>query len=230
MNEESIANSMVKAEAKRLGFDVCGLAHAEPVDKHTGSFFSSWLNEKKNADMDYLANYHDKRFDPQVLVEGTQTIVSVALNYYPAQFIPPTEYQIAWYAYGKDYHEVVKQRLQKLLAELQIKYPSLTGRAFCDTAPVFERYWAWKAGLGWIGKNCMDAGIQLTHFKRLHHIIVSPRIKTFYFIIGRTKCGKHNNRISFISRFYTFTDFQSIDIRQYNICQHQVKVLFLSFF
>ena len=155
MNEEIIANSMVKAEAQRLGFDVCGLAHAEPVDASTSSFFDCWLNEKRNADMDYLANYHDKRLDPRVLVEGTQTIVSVALNYYPAQFIPPSEYQIAWYAYGKDYHEVMKQRLQKLLANLQAKYPLLTGRGFCDTAPVFERYWAWKAGLGWIGKNCM---------------------------------------------------------------------------
>jgi epoxyqueuosine reductase len=146
---------MVKAEAKRLGFDICGLAKAEPVDEHTGTFLNRWLSEKKNADMTYLANYYDKRLNPQLLVEGTRTVISVALNYYPSRQIPQDKYQIAWYAYGKDYHEIVKPRLQALLSALQQYYPTLTGRAFCDTAPVLERFWATKAGLGWIGKNCM---------------------------------------------------------------------------
>ena len=159
---EVISSNMVKAEAKRLGFDICGLAAAEPVDTHVSAFLNRWLGDKKNADMDYLANYRDKRFDPRLLVEGTRTVISVALNYYPARRIPADEYQIAWYAYGKDYHEIVKPRLQELLSTLQQTYPTLSGRAFCDTAPVLERFWAWKAGLGWIGKNCMliipDAG------------------------------------------------------------------------
>lgn len=146
---------MVKAEAKRLGFDICGLAKAEPVEEHIGSFLNHWLGERKNAGMDYLANYRDKRLDPRLLVEGTKTIISVALNYYPTRQIPHNEYQIAWYAYGKDYHEIVKPKLQALLSTLQQTYPTLSGRAFCDTAPVLERFWAWKAGLGWIGKNCM---------------------------------------------------------------------------
>ena len=79
---------MVKAEAKRLGFDICGLAKAEPVEEHIGSFLNHWLGERKNAGMDYLANYRDKRLDPRLLVEGTKTIISVALNYYPTRQIP----------------------------------------------------------------------------------------------------------------------------------------------
>lgn len=109
--------------------------------------------------MDYLARNLDLRYDPQKLVEGTKTIVSVALNYYPAQKMNPGEYTLSYYAYGKDYHVVVKQRLFELFRLLKEKLLAdgfnLEGRAFCDTAPVSERYWAWRAGVGFIGKNTL---------------------------------------------------------------------------
>ena len=155
MTDTILSNEIIKAEAQRLGFDICGLAVAEPIDNHTHSFVSQWLEEGKQAEMDYLNHYLEKRSDPRLLVEGTQTIVSVALNYYPRKMIPKDEYQIAWYAYGKDYHDIIHAKLSQLMLQLQKKYPALTGRIFCDTAPVLERYWAWKAGLGWIGKNTL---------------------------------------------------------------------------
>ena len=86
-----------------------------------------------------MQNYEDKRLDPRLLVEGARTVISVALNYYPETKLPENEYQIAWYAYGKDYHDVMKAKLKTLLEFIQSNY-SAGGRAFCDTAPVLERY------------------------------------------------------------------------------------------
>lgn len=148
-----IPNKLIKAEANTLGFDVCGLARAETVNEETQTFMEQWLQSGKQAEMAYLNRNFDKRCNPKLLVEDACTVISVALNYYPSQFIRPEEYQIAWYTYGQDYHEVIRHKLQKLLLRLQEYYPTLSGRAFCDTGSVLERYWAWKAGLGWIGKN-----------------------------------------------------------------------------
>lgn len=104
--------------------------------------------------MAYMANHFDKRCDPALLVEGTRCVVSVALNYYPATQLPEDEYQFAWYAYGMDYHDFMREKLTTLFRFIQESdVPELDGRVFCDTAPVPERYWAWRAGLGWIGKN-----------------------------------------------------------------------------
>ena len=112
-----------------------------------------------------MQNYEDKRLDPRLLVEGARTVISVALNYYPDTKLPIEEYQIAWYAYGKDYHDVMKKKLNALLEFIILPSTSaetiapatspltVSGRVFCDTAPILERYWAWRAGLGWIGKN-----------------------------------------------------------------------------
>ena len=117
------------------------------------------------AEMAYMQNYEDKRLDPRLLVEGARTVISVALNYYPETKLPIEEYQIAWYAYGKDYHDVMKKKLNALLEFIILSSTSsetivpatspltVSGRIFCDTAPILERYWAWRAGLGWIGKN-----------------------------------------------------------------------------
>ena len=97
--------------------------------------------------------YREKRLNPCYLVEGTQSIVSVALNYYPEKFLDEKQYQLAWYAYGKDYHEVMREKLASLYNYIHKEIIPLNGRFFCDKAPVLERYWAWRAGLGWIGKN-----------------------------------------------------------------------------
>lgn len=142
----------IKSIAIELGFSACGVAKAEKVDSKITTYFKNWIEKGYHADMDYLANYYDKRMDPQILVPGTKSIISLALNYYPEKFIPEKEYQIAWYAYGKDYHFLIKDKLTQLFKAIHDITP-IEGRVFCDTAPVLERYWAWKAGLGWIGKN-----------------------------------------------------------------------------
>lgn len=141
----------IEAEAKNLGFFVCGFARACTVTNAMRNHYTEWLAKGGNADMHYLENYLDKRFDPRLLMPGVKTIVVVALNYYPAHRLPEGEPQIADYALGQDYHDIVKGKLRQLAARAGItEY-----RTFVDTAPVLERYWAVQAGLGWIGKNQM---------------------------------------------------------------------------
>lgn len=139
----------IKVEASRLGFFVCGFAKAEPVSEAMRRHYLGWLADGRNADMAYLGNNLDKRFDPRLLMPGVKTIVVVAQNYFPARRLPEGEPQIADYALGLDYHDIVKQKLRQLAATVGIA----DYRAFVDTAPVLERYWAVRAGLGWIGKN-----------------------------------------------------------------------------
>ena len=139
----------IKAEASRLGFFVCGFARAEPVSEAMRRHYLGWLADGRNADMAYLGNNLDKRFDPRLLMPGVKTIVVVAQNYFPARRLAEGEPQIADYALGLDYHDIVKQKLRQLAATVGIA----DYRAFVDTAPVLERYWAVRAGLGWIGKN-----------------------------------------------------------------------------
>ena len=184
MNSE--LSNKIKAEALSLGFSACGIARAEAVSRDVAEGFMSWLNHGGHATMAYMENHLEKRLDPRLLVPGTKSIVSVALNYAPAQRLPEGEYQIAAYALGKDYHDIVKNKLRQL-AQVIIQYltphqlprggesdgaslkastrEDLEGRApksvldgdsyrvFSDSAPVLERYWAVKAGLGWVGRN-----------------------------------------------------------------------------
>lgn len=151
----TLSLSHLKSLAARLGFSACGVAPAAPVDKAVTENFYRWIADGNHAEMGYLANHIEKRLDPTLLMEGAQSVVSVALNYYPTQLLDSSrQYEFAWYAYGQDYHDVMKARLadlvKALLADMEgeVRY-----RLFCDTAPVLERYWAWRCGLGWIGKN-----------------------------------------------------------------------------
>ena len=140
----------IKAEALRLGFSACGIAKAEPVDAETAGAFQNWLHKGGHATMQYMENYEDKRLDPRLLMPGVKSIISVALNYTPARPVAG----IANYAIGKDYHDIVKQKLHQLAhSSLFTLHSSFNYRAFADSAPVLERYWAMKAGLGFIGKN-----------------------------------------------------------------------------
>jgi epoxyqueuosine reductase len=145
----------IKKSALRVGFSFCGVAAASEVDADEQQRYLRWLHNGNHDEMHYLENHIEKRFHPERLVEGCRTIVSVALNYYPPQQIPEEEYQLAWYAYGTDYHLLVKEKLQQMVEELRpwLGDTAPQVRVFCDTAPVLERYWAWKAGLGWRGKN-----------------------------------------------------------------------------
>lgn len=139
----------IKAEAKNLGFFACGIAKAGRVDDSFAARFKEWLSLKRHAGMEYMANNLDKRLDPRLLMDGLKSIICVALNYTPAQKMPEGELQFAAYALGHDYHDIVKMKLHTLAARLGMT----NYRAFCDSAPVLERYWAVQAGLGWVGRN-----------------------------------------------------------------------------
>lgn len=145
---------MIKAEANDLGFSACGMAKAGPVSTDHADFFRKWLLKGCQADMAYMECHTDKRLDPTLLMERATTVVSVALNYFPSRQIPSSGLQLSWYAYGKDYHDVMKEKLYQLLNRIQCRAGfSVNGRAFCDTAPVLEKYWACQCGIGWIGKH-----------------------------------------------------------------------------
>lgn len=143
----------IEAEALRLGFTACGFAQTEPVDEEAVEVLDRWTGQGYHADMGYMERNRELRLDPTLLLPGCRTLIVVALNYYPQQLLPKESYQIAYYAYGKDYHRVVKDKLHQLLAYIRALVPDVKGRAFCDTAPLLERYWAVKAGLGFIGRN-----------------------------------------------------------------------------
>ena len=159
--------SRIKDFALSLGFDAVGICKAEAVDKINSTSYQSWLANSYQTDMDYMARNVEKRLDPTLLVEGAKSVIMVALNYYPSQFQPIEHPQIAYYAYGKDYHEVVKGKLKTLYEYCQSLDSTIEGRYFCDTAPLLERYWAAKAGLGWIGK---------------HSLLIIPRRGSYFFL------------------------------------------------
>lgn len=150
LTEGILNTSLIKAEALRLGFSACGLAPAEPVDKVYAERKRQWVSEGRHADMQYMERNMDKRLDPRLLVEGARTVVSVALNYYPAEKL--NGWVLSRYVYGQDYHDVVKARLRQLVAHIPSKDGYET-RVFVDTAPLDERYWAWRCGLGWQGRS-----------------------------------------------------------------------------
>ena len=141
----------IKQLAAEVGFSACGIARVEPVPADEMDHYDRWITEGCHAGMHYMENHRPIRLDPNGLVEGARSIVSVALNYFPKERRDPLEPHIAYYAYGKDYHMVVKEKLRQLWQRLAVVGEE--ARCFTDSAPLFERYWAWKAGLGWIGKN-----------------------------------------------------------------------------
>ncbi len=150
----------IKAEAQRLGFFACGIAQARPVDEETAAHLKRWLDDEKFAGMDYMNNNTDKRLDPRLLLKNAQSIICVALNYAPKQAFAPHEYHIANYALGQDYHDIMKHKLRQLAASCGFEDDLISQnpqakrcRIFVDSGPILERYWAERAGLGWIGKN-----------------------------------------------------------------------------
>lgn len=153
-NKDSISRQ-IKEYATSIGFDACGICEAEEIEAIENEHYRMWVEKGYHADMEYMALNIDKRCDPTLLVDNAKSIISLALNYYPHELQSETVPQFAYYAYGKDYHDVMKAKLQQLLAYIQTLLPSVNGRIFCDTAPVLERYWAAKAGLGFIGKNTL---------------------------------------------------------------------------
>ena len=144
--------AIIKQEAKRLGFDFCGVSKAEFLEEEAPRL-EAWLNSKKHGKMEYMENHFDKRLNPTLLVDGAKSVVSLLYNYYPEQTQITDSPKISKYAYGKDYHEIIKEKLKEFLNTLKEKIGDVNGRAFVDSAPVLDKAWAKKSGLGWIGKN-----------------------------------------------------------------------------
>jgi epoxyqueuosine reductase len=142
----------IKQLAKELGFDHCGIAEAVQLDDDAYRL-EQWLKKGMHGSMQYMENYFDKRIDPRKLVDNAQSVITLLMNYFPEQQQRPDAPQIAKYAYGADYHEVIRAKLKTMLLRMEEKIGAITGRGFVDSAPVLERSWASRSGLGWIGKN-----------------------------------------------------------------------------
>lgn len=169
--------SIIKSTAKRLGFDFCGVAKAGFLEEEAPKL-EEWLNRNYNGEMGYLANHFDKRLDPTKLVEGAKTVVSLIYNYYPEQKLPETSNSIklAKYAYGEDYHFVIRDKLNEFLEILRDEIGEIDGRGFVDSAPVMERQWAQKAGLGWLGKNSLLLNREIGSFFFLAELIIDLEV------------------------------------------------------
>ena len=149
-----IASQWIIAEAERLGFDACGIARAT-VLKEESMHVEHWLESDCEGEMGYLTRNKEKRYDPRLLAEGTKSIVTVLYNYFPKQTLSDSDrFKIAKYAYGADYHDVLKRKMRQLLERIETQTGKLEGtRVFVDSAPVLDRAWAVRCGLGFIGKN-----------------------------------------------------------------------------
>jgi epoxyqueuosine reductase len=166
LNENKPYSDLIKSEAQRLGFADCGIAKATFLDTEAKNL-EKWLKEGRHGEMQYMENHFEKRVNPQKLVENAKSVISVIFNYYPSHAQPEGTYKISKYAYGKDYHFILKDKLRNLFNYLKSIIPEVQGRVFVDTAPVMDKVWAQKAGLGWIGKNTN---------------LINPKLGSYFFI------------------------------------------------
>ncbi len=149
--------TIVKQTAQKLGFDFCGISKAEFLEDEAPRL-EAWLKKGNHGEMCYMENHFDKRLDPSKLVPGAKSVVSLLYNYYPEKDLAeehPDHLKLAKYAYGEDYHFVIKDRLKTFMSILKEEIGDVEGRVFVDSAPVMERQWAAKSGLGWLGKNTL---------------------------------------------------------------------------
>jgi epoxyqueuosine reductase len=166
MNIKQKHTQLIKTEAKRLGFLSCGVSKAEFLEEEAPRL-EKWLNQNMHGEMQYMENHFDKRLDPTKLVDDSKSVISLLLNYYPEDQQNTNSYKLSKYAYGTDYHFVIKDKLKQLLQFIQEEIGEVSGRAFVDSAPVLDKAWAAKSGLGWIGK---------------HSNLLSQQVGSFYFI------------------------------------------------
>lgn len=166
INNKTKYTELIKSEAKRLGFLSCGISKAQFLEEEAPRL-EKWLNQSMHGKMRYMENHFDKRLDPTLLVEGSKSVVSLLLNYYPSEIQTEDSYKLSKYAYGTDYHFVIKDKLKSLLHFIQDEIGEVGGRAFVDSAPVLDKAWAAKSGLGWIGK---------------HTNLLTQQVGSFYFI------------------------------------------------
>ena len=166
MNAKEKYSVGIKSEAKRLGFLSCGISKAAFLEEEAPRL-ENWLNKNMQGQMRYMENHFDKRLNPTLLVDGAKSVISLLLNYYPSEFQNQESYKISKYAYGQDYHFVIKEKLKELLHFIQTEIGEVSGRAFVDSAPVLDKAWAAKSGLGWMGKNTN---------------LITQKVGSFYFI------------------------------------------------
>ncbi|RCH55853.1 tRNA epoxyqueuosine(34) reductase QueG [Mucilaginibacter hurinus] len=168
---------LIKEEAKKLGFLFCGISEAGFLEEEAPRL-EKWLEQNMHGEMQYMENHFDKRLDPRLLVEGAKSIISLGINYYTdAAQADPLAPKISKYAYGIDYHHVIKDKLKLLLQVINAKIGEVGGRAFVDSAPVLDKAWAKKAGLGWIGKNANLINRETGSFFFLAELIVDIELE-----------------------------------------------------
>ncbi|MFL9843113.1 tRNA epoxyqueuosine(34) reductase QueG [Flavobacterium rhizosphaerae] len=169
-------SGFIKAEAKRLGFLSCGISKAGFLEEEAPRL-EKWLTESRHGQMQYMENHFDKRLNPTLLVDGAKSVISLLLNYYPEQQQITDTYKISKYAYGQDYHFVIKEKLKELLNSINDNIGEVGGRAFVDSAPVLDKAWAAKSGLGWIGKNSNLLSKQVGSFFFIAELIVDIELE-----------------------------------------------------
>jgi len=172
-------SDFIKTTAASLGFSYCGISKAEFL-KEEAPRLEEWLKKGYQGSMSYLENHFDKRLDPTLLVPGAKSVISLVYNYYPEKDLAlenQDSLKIAKYAYGEDYHFVIKDKLKALLSKIQEEIGVVDGRAFVDSAPVHERAWAKKSGLGWVGKNSLLLNKSMGSFFFLAELIVDLELE-----------------------------------------------------
>lgn len=152
MSVKETHTKLVKFFAAQLSFSYCGIAKAERLDDDAKRL-EAWLNKSMHGTMQYMENYFDARVDPTKLVPGAKSVITLMLNYFPSAKQIADAPKISKYAYGNDYHEVIRSKLTELMGLIKLNIGNISGRGFIDSAPVLERSWAVKSGLGWVGKN-----------------------------------------------------------------------------
>jgi epoxyqueuosine reductase len=169
--------ALIKQQAQHLGFSFCGISRAEFLEDEA-SKLEQWLNRGYQGKMQYLENYFDKRLDPTLLVPGAKSVVSLLYNYFPSKDLSKEdEFKIAKYAYGEDYHFVIKDKLKSLLEAIQNEVGEVNGRAFVDSAPVMERSWAKRGGVGWVGKNSLLLNRDMGSFFFIAELIIDLELE-----------------------------------------------------
>ncbi|WP_375580984.1 tRNA epoxyqueuosine(34) reductase QueG [Marivirga tractuosa] len=168
---------IIKSIASDLGFDFCGVSKAGFLEEEAPKL-EEWLKKGYHGKMQYMENHFDKRLDPTKLVESAKSVVSLMYNYYPEQDLAKSDsYRIAKYAYGKDYHFIVKDKLKDFMSRIHEEIGEVDGRVFVDSAPVMERQWAAKSGLGWLGKNSLLLNKQRGSFYFLAELIIDLELE-----------------------------------------------------
>jgi len=177
---------LIKSEAKRLGFLSCGISKAQFLVEEAPRL-ENWLNQNMNGTMQYMENHFDKRLDPTKLVEGSKSVVSLLFNYYPEETQIQNTFKLSKYAYGTDYHFIIKDKLKSLLHFIQDEIGEVEGRAFVDSAPVLDKAWAAKSGLGWVGKHTLLLTQKSGSFHFIAELIIDLELE--YDTITTDHCG-----------------------------------------